>query len=397
MSEFLQSSLDYTLNTPLEHRKKNGQYMTPRAVSSLLLDHLPIKAGDRVLDPAVGTGELLYAAAARVPAATYEGWDIDEAILKYTTPAENIRFSQKDALSIEATPEYDVIIANPPYFEFKLDAEQKRKFLPVIGGRVNIFTLFFYQSLNLLKEGGHLGFIVPPSMNNGAYFKNLRRWLLSNAELKDLFVINKSDHFIDAQTAAQIIVFQKKKGVKEHQYVFTSTDNANQADNPIFTTDVDYLTRAWEGKKSLWDLGYVATTGSVAWNFFKGQFLTEGGVPLIYSKDINANGTIVPNPRLDDRRYLRDGIPGKVSSPAIVVNRITGAVGKGVLRAAIYDKGDFYGENHVNVIMPRANAVQEISLKDLFTRITAVDAKYLGLLTGNTQISAKELAHHIPF
>lgn len=396
MSEFLQSSLDYTLNTPLEHRKKNGQYMTPRAVSSLLLDRLPIKDGDRVLDPAVGTGELLYAASERVPGAVYEGWDIDPTILEYTTAAENMTFIQRDALTIEATPEYDVIIANPPYFEFKLDAEQKRKFLPVIGGRVNIFTLFFYQSLNLLKEGGYLGFIVPPSMDNGAYFKNLRRWLLNNAELKDLYVISKSDHFIDAQTAAQIIVFQKKSGVKDHKYVFISTDNSNKVDNPIFTTDVDYLTGAWEGRKSLWDLGYMATTGSVAWNFFKGQFLTEG-VPLIYSKDISVAGTIVRNPRLDDRRYLPDGIPGKVNSPAIVVNRITGAVGKGVLRAAIYDDGAFYGENHVNVITPRANAEQEITLEELFVRITAVDSTYLGLLTGNTQISAKELAHHIPF
>lgn len=396
MSEFLQSSLDYTSNTPLEHRKKNGQYMTPRAVSSLLLDRLPIKDGDRVLDPAVGTGELLYAAAQRVPGATYEGWDIDPTILEYTTPAENMTFLQRDALGIEASPEYDVIIANPPYFEFKLNAEQKRKFLPVIGGRVNIFTLFFYQSLNLLKEGGYLGFIVPPSMDNGAYFKNLRRWLLANAELKDLYVISKSDHFIDAQTAAQIIVFQKKSGPKDHKYVFTSTDNSTKVDNPIFTTDVDYLTTAWQGKKSLWDLGYAVTTGSVAWNFFKDRFLADG-VPLIYSKDISLGGTIVMNPRLTDRHYLPDGIPGKVSGPAIVVNRITGAVGKGVLRAAIYDAGEFYGENHVNVITLRPNVPQEISLKELFVRVTAVDPIYLGLLTGNTQISAKELAHHIPF
>ncbi|MBC9706041.1 MAG: SAM-dependent DNA methyltransferase [Enterococcus sp.] len=396
MSEFLQSSLDYTLNTPLEHRKKNGQYMTPRAVSSLLLDRLPIKDGDRVLDPAVGTGELLYAASERVPGASYEGWDIDETILKYTSSQENMEFFHRDALSVEATPQYDVIIANPPYFEFKLNIEQKRKFLPVIGGRVNIFTLFFYQSLNLLKDGGYLGFIVPPSMDNGAYFKNLRRWLLDNAELKDLFVINKSDHFIDAQTAAQIIVFQKKSGSKNHKFVFRSVDKSNGVDNPIFTTDVDYLSSAWEEKHSLWDLGYVATTGSVAWNQFKGKFLSDG-LPLLYSKDITAQGMIAMNPLLDDRHYLPDGIPGKVTTPAIVVNRITGAVGSGALRAALYTEGDFYGENHVNVITPRTGVEQKITLEELFKQVTAVDSKYLGLLTGNTQISAKELTHHIPF
>lgn len=396
MKEFLQSSLDYTANTPLEHRKKNGQYMTPRAVSSLLLDRLPIKPGDKVLDPAVGTGELLYAASERVPDAVYEGWDIDENILSYTKPQENISFAQKDALSLDASPAYDVIIANPPYFEFKLSAEQKRKFLPVIGGRVNIFSLFFYQSMNLLKDGGYLGFIVPPSMNNGAYFKNLRRWLLAEAELQDLLVISKSDHFIDAQTAAQIIVFQKKQGPKNHQFVFSSKDKSNGSDTPIFTSDVEYLRNAWQGKQSLWDLGYVALTGSVPWNLYKGKFLSEG-VPLIYSKDIALDGSVVLSPKLADRRYLPEGIPGQVSSPAIVVNRITGSVGSGALRASIYRGGAFYGENHVNVILPRQGVEPAVSVDDLYHRVRDVDGGYLGLLTGNTQISAKELSHHIPF
>lgn len=374
--------------------------MTPRAVSSLLLDRVPIKPGDRVLDPAVGTGELLNAARIRVPDAIYEGWDIDPTVLKYATQADSIIYSEKDCLTIDATPEYDVIIANPPYFEFKLDDLQKAKFKPVIGGRVNIFTLFFYQAMNLLKDGGHMGFIVPPSMDNGAYFKNLRKFLLSQAELVDLYVIHKSDHFIDAQTSAQIIVFRKTtSSTKDSKFVFTSVDKSNNTENSIFTTDVDYLEKAWDGKKSLWDLGYSVATGCIAWNQYKGQFVTkENGVPIIYAKDIKVDGTISAHPNFSERRYLPRSVhPGSIKSGAIVVNRITGAVGSGILRAALVDDGEFFGENHVNVITARQGVEQVVDLPELLTKIASVDATYLSLLTGNTQISAKELAHHIPF
>lgn len=399
MTEFLQSSLDFSANTSLGYRKARGQYMTPRAVSRILLDRLPIKPGDTVLDPAVGTGELLYAAAQKVPEATYEGWDIDESILKYTANTSNITFKQEDCLAVDAKEKYDVIIANPPYFEMKLDAAQKSKFASVTGGRTNIFSLFFYQAVRLLKEGGHLGFIVPPSMNNGAFFKNLRKFLMDNCELVDLHIINKSDHFIDAQTSAQIIVFKKTKTpVLSKKFIFISTDNSTAKENVIFTQDTDYLTQAWSGKKSLWDLGYIASTGSVVWNQHKDNFVGENdGIPLIYAKDIKTSGTIEYHAPLNDRRYLPAGIKEAITGGGIVVNRITGAVGSGVLRAAIKDDECFFGENHVNVITARKDFTPEIGLSELLVRIRKVDPVYLGLLTGNTQISARELGHHIPF
>lgn len=373
--------------------------MTPHAVSSILLDRLPIKKGDTVLDPAVGTGELLYAAAERVPGATYEGWDIDASILEYTTNTPNITFKQEDCLAVDAKEKYDVIIANPPYFELKLDAAQKTKFASVIGGRTNIFSLFFYQAVQLLKDGGHMGFIVPPSMNNGAFFKNLRKFLLESCELVDLHIINKSDHFIDAQTSAQIIVFKKTKTpALSKKFVFVSTDNSTAKENVIFTQNTDYLAKAWVGKKSLWDLGYIVSTGSVVWNQNKDNFVGENdGIPLIYAKDIKANGTIAYHAPLNDRRYLPVGTSDAITGGGIVVNRITGAVGSGVLRAALKNDGPFFGENHVNVVTARKNFTPEIDLSELLVRIRQVDPAYLALLTGNTQISARELGHHIPF
>ncbi|HNC06353.1 MAG TPA: N-6 DNA methylase, partial [Solirubrobacterales bacterium] len=42
-------------------RKARGQYLTPRPVAEALIDRVGLQPGLRVLDPGVGTGELLRA------------------------------------------------------------------------------------------------------------------------------------------------------------------------------------------------------------------------------------------------------------------------------------------------------------------------------------------------
>ena len=49
---------------------------------------------------------------------------------------------------------YDMIVGNPPYFEFTLSNELKKKYKDVISGRVNIYTLFIKKSIILLKPKG---------------------------------------------------------------------------------------------------------------------------------------------------------------------------------------------------------------------------------------------------
>lgn len=393
LSTLLPGSKSFNAAAELAERKRKGQYMTPREVSEVLIRLTPIKPGDKVLDPAVGTGELLTAAREKQPDASYEGWDIDPFVMSFAD--QSFALKEKDFLTTVPTGDYDVIIANPPYFEMKLTPEQKAKFKPVLGGRVNIFTLFFYQSLLMLKEGGHLGFIVPPSMNNGAFFKNLRTWLMENASLLSLEIIDGSDLFADAQTSAQVIVFQRTSNpVRNKELIFTSLDKESGLENSIFTRSATQMREAWEGKKSLWDLGYVANTGAIPWNQVKDKFV-ENGVPLVYSKDINSEGRITWHPQYDDRRFLPETSRGIIRSGGVVVNRITGTVGKQRLKAAEV-RGDFIGENHVNVISRRPGVEQEINTTELVARLSNVSPAYLALLTGNTQISAKELSHHIP-
>lgn len=409
-------SLDFAKHVDLAKRKSLGQYMTPREVSSLLFNSISIGEGDKVLDPAVGTGELLLAAQQRYPDAVYQGYDVDSEVLGYA--ASSVGTQQKDFLAARASGEiadesWDVVLANPPYFELKLTEERKRRYARITSGRPNIFSLFIYESIFTVKKGGYIGLIIPPSMNSGAFFAKLRGLILEETVIADLQVVSDAHMFSDAQTAVQVLVLRRKTDEERRQqlipdsrYVFASANKKTGDMLTLFSPQAKRLHELWEGKASLWDLGYEAKTGAVVWNKYQdssaekpvGLFGEPASqtAPLIYSKDITAEGSVELREDIAGRpRDIPVSRHGLISGGGIVVNRIAGGVGNQVLKAAAYPH-DFFGENHVNVVTPRPGAEQRFGLEEIAERIRGVSSEYLALFSGNTQISSKELTHHIP-
>ena len=161
----------YLKETGLKLRKKFGQYFTPNYICRKLLSKLPKENAPLVLDPACGTGEFLRAAKRMFKTPVLHGWEIDgnlAEISKTILPEAKIKII--DALKQEYAEKYDFVIGNPPYFEFKSDTAIKNKFADTISGRANIFSMFIKIGLGMLKKGGYLAYVVPPSMNNGKYF-----------------------------------------------------------------------------------------------------------------------------------------------------------------------------------------------------------------------------------
>ena len=83
---------------------------------------------------------------------------------------------------------------------------------------------------------------------------------------------------------------------------------------------------------------------------------------------------------------------------AIVVNRIIGGVGKGVIKAGLIPDGfRFAAENHLNVIRPIAGREPLVSARELFDLVTEPEiTANARTLTGNTQLSATEWTYLIP-
>ena len=416
-------------------RKSRGQYMTPRLVAEALIDRVLLAPGMKVLDPGVGTGELLRAALDREPAILATGWDIDpEVLLAARELVPEARLEERSALvaaidrsgAEAASPGgFDLVIANPPYFQIRLGRDQRERFSSVISGRPNIFALFFQIALEQLRPGGTLAFIVPPSMNSGAYFEALREYLTSRAEIRDLTVLEGTDLFEGANTAIQLLVAESHQASPEAKNEVgrisgSGTGNpthrgfAFEREVPeagfrrvIFSSDPARLAAEFEGRSTLWELGLEAVTGQVIWNENRARLHDEPGpgrVPLIWSRSIGEGALREPDPGAEQAGVGKPGFydtseGGKppLTGPAIVVNRVVGAVGRGELRAALVPAGrEFLAENHVNVIRPRGSG-RQIDWEGVLRSLRAPGvAERVRLLTGNTQISARELTHLLP-
>ena len=154
---------DFYKNTTLERRKSQGQYMTPNTLAEYLVDSVPIKDGDSILEPALGTGQLLVPILKKYPEMklTIEGWEKDSQVLEYVEPEVSAHVSVLNVSSLSHAIEtdqdkYDVIMSNPPFYEFKPDKETKDNYGDVFSGRANIFSASFKLSIDLTKPGGHI-------------------------------------------------------------------------------------------------------------------------------------------------------------------------------------------------------------------------------------------------
>lgn len=383
--------------TSARDRKALGQYLTPRQLADALVKGLDLEAGKRVLDPGVGTGELLAAAARCQPGLELTGWDIDAAALAAArVNLPDAVLEERSALDPWKGESFDLVVGNPPYFQFRPDPAVKARFTDVISGRPNIFAFFFKVGLEVLRPNGQLAYIVPPSLNSGAYFEALREYVIANAALEGLTVLDGTAHFEGANTAVQILVL--RKGPSSDRFLFERQCEGSGFRRVIFTAEPEKLSTGFEGRRTLWELGYEATTGTVVWNQRRDELRKaegEGTVPLVWSHNLKA-GELDLTSRPGKPRFIESVDP--MTGPAVLVNRVVGSVGRGELRTALVPEGmEFLAENHVNVVRPRSGVVPEISWQELHELLEdPAAARRIRMLTGNTQISARELTHLLP-
>jgi len=402
--EFRERTIKYINETDISHRKSLGQYFTPKSIREKLLNKLPNNIKNpRVLDPACGTGEFLISAKKYFKNPELHGLDVDKNLIKISkelTPESNLKVV--DSLLSEDYDKFDFVIGNPPYFEFNPSPEIRNKFKEIINGRVNIFGLFIYQGLKWLKDGGYLAYVVPPSMNNGAYFQKLRKFIVGNANIEYLHILKNPKLFSGALQSTMLLIL--KKGENKGDYIFKKNGIL------IFSEGANYLKKIFKNKITLKDLNFSVRTGKLVWNQNR-NILTHNqseGIPLIWAHNIQEKGLKFPLYKEDKPQYVK--IKNYDTGPAIVVNRIIGSINSIKLKAAVIPPGKkFIAENHVNVIYPPSKISQlsfgfvnnsrqiNLSLERVAKQLSSKEnLEALKNITGNTQISKTELESLFP-
>ncbi|MCX6702962.1 MAG: hypothetical protein NTW60_03805 [Candidatus Wolfebacteria bacterium] len=239
-------------------------------------------------------------------------------------------------------------------------------------------------------------------MNNGAYFRALRKFIIENANVEHISVLRDPKLFNGALQSTMLLVL--KKGRNNGNYIFEKNGVL------IFTEGANYLKKLFKNKLTLHDLSYSVRTGKLVWNQNK-NILTnnkDDGVPLIWAHNIDEKGLNFPLHKEGKPQYVKT--KNYEIGPAIVVNRITGSINSIKLKSAIIPVGmKFIAENHVNVIYPPIKKIQlnldfyknsnqgSLSIKNIAGQLSSrKNLEALKNITGNTQISKTELEKLFP-
>ncbi len=117
-------------------------------------------------------------------------------------------------------PGFDAVIGNPPYEVLsakesgiearRAESEYYRLAYTTCRGKINTYRLMIERGMNLLRDGGVLGFIVPATLLSDTTAALLREKILNESEiLKAVVIPEKARVFEDVTQALLILVLRK--------------------------------------------------------------------------------------------------------------------------------------------------------------------------------------------
>ncbi len=269
--------------------KKGGDFYTPEQVSLLLAKLLKPEIGDRICDPACGSGSLLITVAEEVADRNYSlfgqesngsTWalckmnmflhDIDNARIEWSDTINNPKLIENDRLM-----KFNVVTANPPFSLDKWGAETAkddpfdrfhRGVPPKSRGDYAFIT---HMIETTIETDGRVGVIVPHGvLFRGASEGKIRKSLIEE-NLLDGVVGLPPALFYGTGIPAAILIFKKNRDRKEVLFVDASREflkGKNQ--NALRSQDIEKITDAYKRYKTIDKYSYVATLDEIKENDF---------------------------------------------------------------------------------------------------------------------------------
>ena len=217
-----------------------GEYYTPRAVTQLMTYMTSPRLGEKVLDPAAGTGGFLTAAIDYIRETDVRTLD-DEAILQQSITGWELKpvsyvlgltnlilhgidvpdWDYRDSLKTEYNAigprqQVDVILANPPFGASIADGVETN--FPASFRCRESADLFIILMIQLLKPGGRCAIVLPDGCITGDNYKErIREKLLTDCNLHTIVRLPQST-FFPATVSTNLLFFQKGTPTKEIWY-----------------------------------------------------------------------------------------------------------------------------------------------------------------------------------
>lgn len=195
-------------------------------VKKFMSNHMSVS----ILDPAVGTGNLLLTVMNHLNdrQTTGIGIDIDDLLIKLAYINANlqeqpIQFFNQDSLEPIFTEKTDVVICDLPVGYYPNDVRANDYILKADKGHSYAHHLFIEQSCRYTKEGGYLFFLIPNGLFESEQAPKLHSFIKDHLYIQALIQLPKT-MFKSEKSAKSIFILQKKKeGIKPPKQVLLAS------------------------------------------------------------------------------------------------------------------------------------------------------------------------------
>jgi adenine-specific DNA-methyltransferase len=231
------------LGTKAQEVKRHGKHYTPTGLADFLagrvLNCLAPGQVIRVLDPACGDGELLFAmhrvASVQFPAMSLElvGYDLDPVAITVAEARSKalgieVLWHQGDFLesrSTQAGGAFDAVITNPPYVRTQQLGQETARLLAAdfgLSGRIDLTHPFVAMCPTLLRPGGVLGLLCSNRFLTTKAGANVRSILQQALRPTELYDLGDTKLFEAAVLPAIVVALNERANPSARQCSFAS-------------------------------------------------------------------------------------------------------------------------------------------------------------------------------
>lgn len=268
----------------LQNNKHSGEFYTPRAVTQFMVEMTNPKLGEKILDPACGTGGFLSSAIGHLKSQIQAGADLDvlndtiigweKKQLPYILCTTNMILHGIDVPNIRhfingslARPlndysekdKVDIILTNPPFGGEEEDGIEAN--FPAHVRTKETADLFLVLIIKLLKETGRCALILPDGalFGEGGAKTRIKEELLTKCNLHTVIRLPKSVFAPYTSINTNLLFFDKKGQTTETWFYRLDMPEGVKAFNktkPMQLEHFDPVREWWNNRQEIEEDGF---------------------------------------------------------------------------------------------------------------------------------------------
>lgn len=293
-----------TILRDLQSAGNYGEFYTPRALTEFMTEMINPRLGEKVLDPACGTGGFLTSAIENIRKQDVKGVEdlktLEETIhgmelkplpfmlcvtnlILHDIEVPNVDYTDslnREYTSIGQKDRVDVILANPPFGASVTDGVETN--FPQNYRTTESADLFLVLMIRYLKEGGRAAIVLPDgSLTGDGVKQRIRQHFLEACNLHTIVRLPNSVFQPYASVATNLLFFEKGAPTKEIWYwehTLPEGVKAYSKTKPIQKSEFETL-KAWWNKRSENEQAWRVSIDDIAQNGYnldiKNPHITE--------------------------------------------------------------------------------------------------------------------------